>query len=81
MAYEKEALTSVKFIHAYCLDKVGDRQDQIHFEANVVQDQPVNLSLDVALNYQIQTETTFKLYSDDSINLLERPFYTVDEAK
>ena len=27
LAYEKEALTSVKLIHAYCLDKVGDRQD------------------------------------------------------
>lgn len=51
--YEKEALPSIKLLHSFCLDKFGDRLDQIHFEANLEQESESNLGLDVALNLQI----------------------------
>ena len=65
--------------HFYCLDH--SKTGQLHLSVKVNYLGDANLRFDVGLRTEILEETSMSLFADDSLNLIERPYYSADYAR
>ena len=76
-----DALPSIERIeieHNYCLDHSDT--GKLQFQMRVNYDGDEKIQYDIGLRTEILGETAFTFASDDSVNLVERPYYSAEHA-